>query len=92
VETIFRRSAKVLLVDENDRVLLCSAVDPSVRNGPQFWFAVGGGVGQSESMSEAAIREVYEETGLLIDSVGPAVLSRHASFKFEGEQYEQDED
>jgi 8-oxo-dGTP pyrophosphatase MutT (NUDIX family) len=92
VEPVFRQSAKVLLVDPSDRVLLLSAIDTKAADPIVFWFAVGGGVKEGESPENAAIREVEEETGLLIDQVGPGVLRRHASFEFEGEAVEQDEE
>lgn len=58
-----RRSARVLLLDAADRVLL-------VRSGG-LWLAPGGGVEEGEELAEAAARELREETGL---SVAPADL------------------
>jgi 8-oxo-dGTP pyrophosphatase MutT (NUDIX family) len=92
MEPVIRQSAKVLLVDPSDRVLLLSAIDMKAADPVVFWFAVGGGVKEGESTEDAAIREVEEETGLLIDQVGPVVSRRRASFEFEGEAVEQDEE
>lgn len=88
----FRSAARVLLLDEQDRVLLVRGHDVD-RPERSWWFTVGGGVDAGESPSEAAVREVAEETGLSIterDLVGP-VLTREAIFDFEAEHVRQDE-
>jgi 8-oxo-dGTP pyrophosphatase MutT (NUDIX family) len=88
---IERTSAKVLLVTSSLDVLLFSSLDPGKPNRPRHWFAVGGGVEDGESLEQTAVREVHEETGLELSDVGSPVLTRHASFEFEGDHYEQDE-
>jgi 8-oxo-dGTP pyrophosphatase MutT (NUDIX family) len=86
-----RRSAKVLLLDPDGRVLLFSGVDPAAANRPRFWVPVGGGVEQNETVAQAAIREVEEETGLRLADLGAVVMTRHVDFTFEGTFYDQDE-
>jgi 8-oxo-dGTP pyrophosphatase MutT (NUDIX family) len=88
---IERTSAKVLLVTASLDVLLFSSLDPGNPDRPRHWFAVGGGVEAGETLAETAVREVREETGLELSDVGSPVLTRHASFDFEGDLYEQDE-
>jgi 8-oxo-dGTP pyrophosphatase MutT (NUDIX family) len=57
-----RLAARVLLVDEEQRLLLLRSVDPA--DGSVFWFPPGGGIEPGEDASTAAVREVWEETGL----------------------------
>ncbi|MBO0856077.1 MAG: NUDIX domain-containing protein [Nocardia sp.] len=81
-----RTSARVVLLDEDDRVLLMRGHDPMTPESP-FWFTVGGGVETGESLRAAAVREVWEETGLAVDSTllrGP-IWRRVAVFPFNGE-------
>ncbi|MFF2007583.1 NUDIX hydrolase [Streptomyces sp. NPDC058195] len=67
-----RESARVLLTDERDRLLLLKFwVDPDVPGGGHGWCAPGGGVEAGESLAETAARELREETGL---SVEPGTL------------------
>jgi 8-oxo-dGTP pyrophosphatase MutT (NUDIX family) len=88
---IERTSARVLLVTSNLDVLLFSSLDPGDPDRPRHWFAVGGGIEDGESLEEAALREVLEETGHRLSKVGERVVTRHASYDFEGEHYEQEE-
>ncbi|MBH0774991.1 NUDIX hydrolase [Nocardia bovistercoris] len=81
-----RTSARVVLLDERDRVLLMRGHDP--RNPDlSFWFTIGGGVEPGESLRGAAVRELWEETGHTADPEtlrGP-VWRRVAVFPFDGE-------
>jgi 8-oxo-dGTP pyrophosphatase MutT (NUDIX family) len=71
---IFRRSARVLIADEEDRTLLCFG-GGLVRQDVDYYFTVGGAVDEGESLAEAAVREVFEETGLRVapEELGPPV-------------------
>ncbi len=85
VDTV-RTSARVVLLDDEDRVLLMRGHDPQTPDSP-FWFTVGGGIEPGETLRTAAVREVWEETGLALDSTllrGP-IWRRVAVFPFNGE-------
>ncbi|HEV7148291.1 MAG TPA: NUDIX domain-containing protein [Pedococcus sp.] len=69
-----RRAMRVLLVDDLDRILLFRDGDLGLDPVPHWWITPGGGVDPGESDRAAAVREVAEETGLVIsesDLQGP---------------------
>lgn len=68
-----RLTARVLLLDPGDRILLMQGRLPSRPDGPAFWYSIGGGVEAGESLLEAAAREVVEETGLTDAALGSVV-------------------
>ena len=86
-QQVFKRtSARIVLLDELGFVLLFCGSDPATEAAPRWWFTVGGALEPGESLSEAAVRELAEETGLRIgpaDLVGP-VWQRDAVFDFNG--------
>jgi 8-oxo-dGTP pyrophosphatase MutT (NUDIX family) len=68
-----RLTARVLLLDPDDRLLLARGRLPADPDGPSFWFTVGGGAEPGETLLEAAAREVLEETGFTDVQFGPVV-------------------
>jgi ADP-ribose pyrophosphatase YjhB (NUDIX family) len=71
-----RPTARVLLFDAQDRILLMKGRLPAARDGPGAWFTVGGGVEPGETYSQAAAREIHEETGIADFVLGPVVWVR----------------
>ena len=82
-----RLSAKAFVVDEGGRLLLLDCTDPA-RPGVRWWELPGGGVEPGEDEVTATVREVLEETGLLVDpaAVGPLVWTQESTFLHRGER------
>lgn len=89
-----RLAARVLLLDRAGRVLLQQCCDPGAPQAGSWWNTPGGGLDEGESPEQAAVRELFEETGLALaaSAVGPVVHSRVAEFRFGGAEYRQSED
>ncbi|GAB3436398.1 hypothetical protein GCM10027517_06460 [Phycicoccus ginsengisoli] len=84
-EALRRRAVRVLVVDPGGWVLMIHGFDPHAPR-TTYWYTVGGGVDAGESDLDAAVREVWEETGLRVDPsrlLGP-VHEDDVVFPFEG--------
>ncbi|MDH6278366.1 8-oxo-dGTP pyrophosphatase MutT (NUDIX family) [Aurantimicrobium minutum] len=68
-----RRVSRVVLLDEHDRFLLLLTASPRLQTPVVRWLTPGGGVEDHETHAEGAIRELFEETGLRVDSVGDPI-------------------
>ncbi|MFW3169509.1 NUDIX hydrolase [Geodermatophilus sp. CPCC 206100] len=78
-----RPTARVVVLDPAGRVLLLGArlTDPAVPPADVlFWYTPGGGVEDGESVRQAAVRELAEEIGLVVEPAaleGPVWFRRH---------------
>lgn len=72
-----RLSARFLILNEAGHVLLFRFVH---RKGPlagqDFWATPGGGVEEGETLEQAALRELMEETGLRRNDLGMEIARR----------------
>ncbi|MFJ1751775.1 NUDIX hydrolase [Kitasatospora sp. NPDC088134] len=89
-----RPTARILLLDDQDRLLLLCARDPRTGREGSWWFTVGGGIDEGEDALTAAVRELCEETGLDLPAtrLGPVVWTRRAVFTFNGRPFDQSEE
>ena len=80
-----RDAVRVVLVDAGGRILLFHALTPD-RAPDGWWELPGGGIDPGESYLDAAVREIWEETGLILDpgAVGPPVWRRDATWRSRG--------
>ncbi|TYB56536.1 NUDIX domain-containing protein [Nonomuraea sp. PA05] len=65
-----RRAARAVILDQDDRVLLCR-IDLTAEDGPVVWAMPGGGVEPGETSLRALARELEEEIGLRLDGERP---------------------
>lgn len=86
-----RATVRVLLIDEHERVLLFQDSDPGA--GRAWWITPGGGIDPGESELDAVLREIEEETGLVLspgDVLGP-VARRHVVHGYSDVVVDQDD-
>jgi len=67
-----RPTSRLLVLDEDDRLLLMKTVAPDTSRLAR-WITPGGGVDPGETHVEAAVRELHEETGQVVTEVGDVV-------------------
>lgn len=61
-----RTSVRVVLLDDDERLLLFRTVDPTMPEIGEWWELPGGGIEPGESYAETAVREIGEETGFAV--------------------------
>ncbi len=72
-----RPAARLLVLDEHDRVLLFRFVyQDAARGGQDYWATPGGAVEAGETVADAARRELAEETGLSVDTIGVPIAHK----------------
>jgi 8-oxo-dGTP pyrophosphatase MutT (NUDIX family) len=73
-----RQTARLLVIDDQQRILLFHIHDvrPLHEAYPEmsiYWITPGGGVEKHETVEQAAVRELWEETGIQAAAIGPCV-------------------
>ncbi|TYC23054.1 NUDIX hydrolase [Micromonospora sp. MP36] len=88
-----RRAVRVVVLDAAERVLLFHTRDPEHPRLGVWWELPGGGLDAGETYLEAAVRELREETGIVVApaDVGPPTWRRRASFIHRQWRHLQDE-
>lgn len=82
-----RCSARAVLLDEMNRVLLIKFLFNEIRGRKILWVTPGGGLEEEESYKDCVIREVFEETGIKLKRIGPWIWTREVVFKGEEDSF-----
>ncbi len=82
-----RITARVLLLDPANRLALMRFLSPNTLGRPHFWATIGGELEPGETLSEAALREMQEETGLTPSWLGPVVWYGEVVLPIDGEPH-----
>jgi ADP-ribose pyrophosphatase YjhB (NUDIX family) len=82
---VLRPTARVLLIDGSDRVLLFLM---NSDDGQVFWCPPGGGLDPGETYEQAARRELVEETGWSDPVLGPHIGNRRHVVAWSGVTYD----
>jgi 8-oxo-dGTP pyrophosphatase MutT (NUDIX family) len=89
-DPIRREAARVAVIDGEERILLLHTRDPA-RDDVEWWELPGGGLVPGEIPSRAARRELYEETGIVAEELGPRLAVLETDFSFDGKHFHQRE-
>jgi len=87
-----RQTARVLPVDDEGRVLVLHGWDPHHPDRP-FWFTIGGAADPGESLRDAAVRELYEETRISVEPerLGEPIAQNSIEFSWAGRRIDQEQ-
>ena len=86
---IERPSARLVLLDPDDRLFLFHVHDPGVFDPADphldpFWVMIGGFVDPGEDFADAAVREAQEETAIVVDGPVHWVWQRERRMSWRG--------
>jgi 8-oxo-dGTP pyrophosphatase MutT (NUDIX family) len=83
-----RTSARVVPVSQDGACLLLLERDPARPEAPT-WGTIGGAVDPGESLADAVVRELREETGIVVDAgaLTPPFHRRVSEFSWNGTAY-----
>jgi len=90
---IERSAVRLVVLDADQRVLLFHTHDPDHPDLGTWWELPGGGIDPGETYVATAVRELREETGIVVTpgQVGPPTWRRRASFIHRQVRHMQDE-
>ena len=72
-----RPSSRLIVLSPENHVLLFSFCHKDdALSGKTYWATPGGGLEHDESYEQAALRELFEETGIARTTAGPQIASR----------------
>ena len=91
VWSLRRPAARVVLLDQANRVFLMHGSDPMRPEKGTWWEIPGGGIEPGETSQEAAARELYEECGFRDVKVGPCIWTQYVEFDFAMYHFKSDE-
>jgi 8-oxo-dGTP pyrophosphatase MutT (NUDIX family) len=91
-DTNNRRAARVILLDLDGHALLLHGKDSTIPQSAHWWFTPGGGLEDGESAEQAAIREVFEESGLMLTQLTGPIYAQTIDLVFEGIPLHQSEE
>ena len=89
--TLRRPAARCVLLDRAGRIFLIRSEDPIDPHKPEWLEIPGGGMGWGEDSGTAALRELYEETGIPDVEMGPCVWVQQVEYDFGGYHFESDD-
>jgi 8-oxo-dGTP pyrophosphatase MutT (NUDIX family) len=81
-----RIGARVLLLDPADRLLLIHALDPADPD-HHWWELPGGGQDEGEDLRATGIRELAEESGIVLANLGRELWKRESRFHYKGRDH-----
>lgn len=87
-DRVIRDAVRVLVVDQRGAVLLLSTRDASNPDFTESWEIPGGGIVKGETLAEAGVREVFEETGLRLftETMSEPLWRRSVFYTYRGEK------
>jgi 8-oxo-dGTP pyrophosphatase MutT (NUDIX family) len=88
MEVVERDVVRAVVIEAQGRILLLRTHDPTYPELGTWWELPGGGIEPGESYAEAVVRELAEETGLVVEreQVGEPIWRRSATFRYRGER------
>jgi 8-oxo-dGTP diphosphatase len=95
-ELRIRKAARAIVINDFNEIIMIKHHDKTAANPLhpgilEFWIPPGGGVEEYESFEAAAIRELKEETGLIIESISDCIFKQSLELNFGPELIKSDE-